>query len=184
MLSPCQVSDHPPDWHRKAVGAGADHQDTLAARCSGSTPPSFFSSTSDLRTASRASARTSGELITGASGCGPVAGDASNRPDAHLDAEDPRNGIVDPAHRDAARASHRRRSLAMNCFQSSGTMIRSMPALIACGQCHLVQPGTCSIAVPVADHQAVEAEPLLQHVVDEMRVAVHLAPCAARSRCR
>ena len=73
---------------------------------------------------------------------------------------------------------------AMNFFQSSGTITRSIPALIACGQCQLVQPGTCPIAVPVADDEAVEAEPVLQDVADEMGVAVHLAPAACRSRCR
>jgi len=35
---------------------------------------------------------------------------------------------------------------AMNFFQSSGTIARSIPALIACGQCQLVQPGTCPMA--------------------------------------
>ena len=34
-------------------------------------------------------------------------------------------------------------------------------------------------AVPVADHQSVEPEPLLQHVADQMGVAVHLAPALA-----
>src|SRR5688572_2753556 len=56
---PCHVSVHPPDW-RAMSSAPSPATSKLPPRRNGSTP-SFLSSTSDLRTASRARARCEGD---------------------------------------------------------------------------------------------------------------------------
>jgi hypothetical protein len=49
--------------------------------------------------------------------------------------------------------------LAMNAFQSLGTMITSSPALMACGQLAFVQPGTCPM--PFQSDTARPSKPIL-----------------------
>ncbi|KAG1079656.1 hypothetical protein G6F40_016214 [Rhizopus arrhizus] len=53
---PCQVSDQPPDWS-PMLSAPLPTTSTRASLRNGSAWPSFFSSTSDSRTARRASSR-------------------------------------------------------------------------------------------------------------------------------
>src|SRR4030095_10950821 len=76
---PCQVNDQPPVWSA-ILSAPAPTTSTRPLLERGSAPRSFLRSTSDFRTASRASARDAGSLIAVAGGWGPVAGEASNRP--------------------------------------------------------------------------------------------------------
>ena len=86
---------------RHVVGALADHQHALAAACSGSTPLSFFSSTSDSRTASRASSRCcDGASPCRRSGCRTACVEQAR---AQLHPQDARHRIVDARHRDLAR---------------------------------------------------------------------------------
>ena len=82
------------------------------------------------------------------------------KPGAGFDPQDAAHGIVDTRHADFPLLTCLI-VLPYSARQSSGTMTRSMPALMACGQELLVHPGTLAVAVPVANDKPVEAHTLL-----------------------
>ena len=142
---------------------------------SGSARRSFLSSTSDFRTASRASARDAESPMADAVGWGPVAGDPSNRP--------PRS--LARTMRDTA-SSIRAIGIAPLRTSADGVGDELLPVV---GNHDQVDPGIDRLravrlgaardlfdAVPVGHHETVEAEPLLEHVREQVAVAVRLAP--------
>ncbi len=95
-----------------------------------------------------------------------------------LDLNDARNRFIDPAHLDPPRPNvGDRRSdellPVVGHHDEINSGIDRLRAVPFGATRHLLD------AVPVADDKSVESEPLLQHVADEVGVAVHLAPMLA-----
>ena len=140
---PCHVSVHPPDCFMKLSAPSP----AINRRCpafSGSVPPSFFSKTSDSRTAWRATARLSGEPSL--SSC-----PASGREDGLTISNTPARSLT---RRIRATASSSRAigsapdfaetSVASySPFQLSGAMYMSRPAITEAGQSVFLHPGIC-----------------------------------------
>ena len=136
---PCHDSDQPPVW-LLMLSALLPTTSTREVRRSGSTRSLFFSSTSELRTASRATVEASS--AAGEPACWRCEGLGSSNTPARsftlrirLTASSIRDIGISPDSTCAV-------VVAMNALQSFGTMITSRPALIACGQLAFVQPGT------------------------------------------
>ena len=179
--TPCHSTVNPPHCRPRSCAAGPVTR-IRAPLSSGSTPSSFFSSTSDFRTASRATARcsTDPKLLPfdalRAHGRG-----AANRPARELGPQDPCNRIVDTPARDDP---------ALHLPLQPGDEL-------APGLRHHehVDPGVHGHRggfrvivsqridpVPVRDHEPAETHLLLQHLLDEVpvRVALLAVPAAQR----
>ena len=166
---PCQVTVQPPVCFGM-LSAPSPATSTRELRRSGSRPRSFFSSTSDSRTACRASARCSGApsssrlFASGRDDGRPF----SNRPGAELHAQDARHRIVDARQRNLLRA-HLLERVADEVLplrrhhEHVDAGVDRLRALVLRAALHFVD------AVPVADDDAVEAHALLQHVREQVR---------------
>ena len=156
---PCQVSVQPPYCLANVVGAVARDQHALAARAAAAASPSFLSSTSDSRTAWRATARCSG------------APSSSNRP-----ASGRVRGLrllrtVPRAASRAGCAARRRRAApsgsrptapARACWRADRLpAVRRHehvePGVERGGAARVAAARHLAVRVPVADHEAVEA---------------------------
>ena len=135
----------------------------------GSTGRSFFSSTSDSRTARRASARS----------CSALSLPAKTLPEGRLPNSPARNltrtmRVTASSMRAIGMSpfSTWAMVLAMKAFQASGTMIMSMPALIAWAQLSSRQPGTSPMPF-----QSLTTKPSKRILVFRTSVSKARLPC-------
>src|SRR5215218_8191746 len=102
------------------------------------------------------------------------------QPGSELYADDTRNGIINPTHWDPTRANvlDRRGNELLPVLRHHHEIDAGVDRLRAAP---LRTAGHLLDAVPIANDHTVEAKLSLEHVGDEVPVAVHLAPALARS---
>ena len=142
---PCQVMLQPPHC-LGTLSAPSPATSTLRLRSSGKRSFEFLSSTSDLRTASRATARCSGAPT---SARWSDNGRDDGRPFSNKPARSftRRMRVTASSMRDSAMSPTFTKVtvFSMNAFHSVGTMKRSIPAFTACAHLSLEQACTSSI---------------------------------------
>ncbi len=174
---PCQVRLQPPVWFW-SESALLPTTSTFEDCGSGSSFFSFLSSTCDSRTARRASA-----------------GSCSAEPSVACSRADGLGWSIRPVRSFTRRIRVTASSiraigispeptwasvLAMNAFQSCGTITTSMPALIACGQLALVQPATWPM--PFQSETTRPSKPILPLRISVSAFFDCRAACPRRSR--
>ncbi len=137
--------------------------------------PSFFSRTSDFRTASRATARCSGAP---SNSYWPDSSrsdglPASNRPSLPLTRRILRHRIVDPGHRDRARLGARQQVF-VDRLPRVGRHVHVDPGHQRLRAAFIGAAGDLAVGIPVGDDEAAEIHPVFQHAGDQRLVAGHL----------
>ena len=166
MLSPCQVSDQPPACIGR-LSAPLPTTRILAAALQGQHAAVVLQQHQRLADRLARQIATAAECITARPGAGPSPGRVE-QPGPQLHADNARDRVVDPAHRDspAAHVLDGRRDERLPVVGHHDQVDAGIDRLRAV---HLGAARHLLDRIPVADDETVEAEPLLQHVVDKMR---------------
>ena len=176
---PRQPTDQPPHW-MPMLSARRPQTWTRAVFFSGSVCLSFFSTTRLLRTASRATSRWAGEPIS--RGQRAIRERLLPQLEAHLLLQDAADGVVDARLLHAAGRDQRlqaRDEVAVRVRHHDHVdagVDRDVDRLAVVAGRHPID------RLPVADDEAAERELALQHVGDQVLVAVHELTVPARVR--